>query len=120
MEKKFSKFEIAAIKRTAANVSKDTIAKDKLIKKIEELTKEKEAIQKRIDAWQTPIIEMTGGYTTEDLVIRVVDKSGKNPITKFLFKYPDTIVPPTEEVPFEQPVEHKEENNVLIEDFNEF
>lgn len=93
MEKKFSKFDIAAIKRTAANVSKYVTEKTKLEKKQQELAAKVEELQQMIDGWQEPIKAMTGGYTTESLVTRVVDKSGKNPITKFELIYPETVVP---------------------------
>ena len=105
MEKKFSKIEIAAIKRTAQNVAQFVTKKEKLNKKIEELEMEKQSLQPMIDAFQGPIKEMTGGYTTEDLVQREVvhtgkmdSKTGKEIIqTRYVLKYPKTVVPPTTE-----------------------
>jgi hypothetical protein len=101
MEKKFTKFQIATIKRTAQNVNPLVVKKDKINAKIAELNSELDTIQKQIDSWESAISAMTGGFTTEDLVSKVVipdggkDKNG-NPtkITKFVLKYPDTVLPP--------------------------
>ena len=110
MEKKFSKIEIAAIKRTAQNVATFVTKKERIDAKIAELEAEKKSLQPMIDAFQGPIKEMTGGYTTEDLVQREVvktgkfdQKTGKEIIqTRYILKYPETVVPPTaEEAPQE-------------------
>lgn len=106
MEKKFSKIEIAAIKRTAQNVATFVTKKERIDAKIAELEAEKKALQPMIDAFQGPIKDMTGGYTTEDLVMREVTKTGKFDQktgkeiiqTRYVLKYPETVVPPTEEV----------------------
>lgn len=109
MEKKFSKIEIAVIKRTAQNVSQFVTKKEKLDAKIAELEAEKTALQPIIDSFQGPIKEMTGGYTTEDLVVResvhtgkLDAKTGKEIIqVRFVLKYPETVVPveiPSDEV----------------------
>lgn len=113
MEKKFSKIEIAAIKRTAQNVAQFTTKKAKLDEKIAELEAEKAALQPMIDAFQGPIKNMTGGYTTEDLITREVIKTGKmDPKTgkeilqtRFVLKYPETVVPPVADEPAEEPIE---------------
>ena len=61
---------------------------------------ELESIQAQIEGYQVPIKEATGGYTTEDLITRVVlttdkvDKDGKPiKVTQYNLTYPDTIVP---------------------------
>lgn len=106
MEKKnFSKIEIAVIKRTAQNVAQFVNKKEKLNAKIAELEAEKASLQPIIDSFQGPIKEMTGGYTTEDLVTRETvhtgkmdSKTGKEILqTRYILKYPDTVVPPTTE-----------------------
>lgn len=106
MEKKeFSKFFIASLKRTAQNVQPLVRRKTKLLAQIEEMRDELCSLQAQIDGYQIPIKEVTGGYTTEDLVKRVVtetaklDKDGK-PIkmTQYVLKYPDTIVPMEEKM----------------------
>jgi len=105
MEKKnFSKIEIAVIKRTAQNVAQFVTKKEKLNAKIAELEAEKASLQPIIDSFQGPIKEMTGGYTTEDLVTREVvhtgkmdSKTGKEILqTRYILKYPDTVVPVNE------------------------
>lgn len=101
MEKKFSKIEIAVIKRTAQNVSQFVTKKERIDAKIAELEAEKAALQPIIDSFQGPIREMTGGYSTEDLVIRetvhtgkVDAKTGKEILqTRFVLKYPETVIP---------------------------
>lgn len=101
MEKKFSKIEIAVIKRTAQNVAQFVGKKEKLDAKIAELEAEKAALQPIIDSFQGPIKDMTGGDTTEDLVIREVVHTGKMDAktgkeilqTRFVLKYPETVVP---------------------------
>ena len=100
MKKEFSKFFIASLKRTAQNVSPLVRRKQKLQAEIAEREEELESIQKQLDTYEAPIKEATGGYGTEDLVVRTVevtdklDKDGK-PIkqTKWNLKYPETIVP---------------------------
>ena len=104
MKKEFSKFFIASLKRTAQNVSPLVRRKQKLQAEIVDREKELESIQKQLETYEAPIKEATGGYSTEDLIVRTVevtdktDKDGK-PIksTKWNLKYPDTIVPPVEE-----------------------
>ena len=103
MEKKFSKIQIATIKKVAQLVSKDVVTKEKLQKKIAELQEEIAGTQVRIDGFQTPIKQITGGYTTEDLVEREVvhtgklnDKGKEILQTKYNLKYPETIIPVAE------------------------
>lgn len=100
--KKFSKFQIASFKRTAQNVYPNVRRKEKLLAEIEAKKKELESIQLQIDAYQAPIKEATGGYTTEDLIVREVvegiDKNGKSiKTTVYKLRYPDTIVPPDDD-----------------------
>ena len=91
--KEFSKFEVASIKRTAQNVDKYVSRKTKLLAKRAELDTEIKTMQTMIDGWQEPIKNMTGGFTTEDLITKTIDKSGENPITKYELKYPETVIP---------------------------
>lgn len=101
-EKKFSKFFVASLKRTAQNVYPLVRQRSKLIKQIGEAHEELNSINIQLDAYQTPIKEQTGGYTTDDLISREVidtgktDKNGK-PVKQTVYKliYPDTIVPNT-------------------------
>ena len=101
-EKKFSKFFVASLKRTAQNVYPLVRQRNKLQKQIEEAQEELNSINVQLDAYQTPIKEQTGGYTTDDLISREVidtgktDKNGK-PVKQTVYKliYPDTVVPNT-------------------------
>lgn len=103
--KKFTKFEIATIKRTAQNVSPMVSKKRKIAAQIIALKEEYDNLTKMQEQYEASIRTMTGGFSTEDLVNKVVettnslDKNG-NPVkvTKFVLKYPDTVVPPTEEI----------------------
>lgn len=116
--KEFSKFQVATLKRVAQSVSPLVRAKEKLVNQITECEQELKSIQVQIDAFQGPIKEMTGGYTTEDLVVREVsvtdklDKEGKPvKVTKWVLRYPDTVVPVEQE---EQGV--PEEAESVVED----
>lgn len=100
MKKEFSKFFIASLKRTAQNVSPLVRRKQKLQAEIADRENELKSIQVQLDTYEAPIKEATGGYGTEDLIIRTVevtdkvDKDGK-PLkqTKWNLRYPETIVP---------------------------
>lgn len=101
-EKKFSKFFVASLKRTAQNVYPLVRQRKKLQKQIAEAHEELNSINIQLDAYQAPIKEQTGGYTTDDLIRREVietgktDKNGK-PVKQTVYKliYPDTVIPTT-------------------------
>lgn len=110
-EKRFTKFELARLKRTAQNVDQYIQKKNKLALKIAELQGEFDNLVKLIELTDGPTKAMTGGFGTEDIIRKVVtptDKVDKNgnviKVTTFEFIYPDTIIPPT---PIES-VENKE------------
>ena len=98
--KKFSKFEIATIKRTAQSVNPMVSKKAKLKEQIDALQAEYNQLDTMQEQYEASIKTMTGGYGTEDLVEKViettgaVDKNGK-PVktTKFVLKYPETVIP---------------------------
>ena len=97
--KQFSNFEKAAIKRTAQNVDKFVTKKFKLAEQINKLQEEYSALVKMQEEWEAPIVSMTG-HTTEELVSKqeviITAKDGKSTKTyKFVLKYPETVVPPT-------------------------
>lgn len=107
-EKKFTKFELARIKRTAQNVDQYVTKKNKLVAKVAEMQKEIDELQQLIDMSDAPVKLTTGGYGVEQLVRKVVtptDKLDKNgniiKQTSYEFIYPDTIVPPVAEIPTE-------------------
>lgn len=114
--KKFTKFEIATIKRTAQNVSPMVSKKRKIAAQMIALKEEYDNLAKMQEQYEASIRTMTGGFSTEDLVNKVVettnslDKNG-NPvkITKFVLKYPDTVVPPMGEIPTQKAEDITEE-----------
>lgn len=116
--KEFSKFQIASFKRTAQNVYPLVRKKEKLVEQINAAQAELTDIEAQIDAQQGYIKEATGGYTTEDIIIREVTDTGKkdkngNPVkvTTFKLRYPETVIPPVEE---EAKVETPEEEHTPI------
>lgn len=123
--KEFNSIERASIKRTAQNVERFVVKKTKTLEKIAELQEELESIQRMIDSWQAPIKEMTGGYTTEDLIRTVTIVTGTDPKTgkeitakKYEFIYPDTVIPPvaegSDEEVSEESIEDNEESSEFI------
>lgn len=106
MEKKFTKFELARMKRTAQNVDQYLTRKNKLVEKKAAIEAELAEVNNLIELTDAPTRAMTGGYGTEDIIKKVVtptDKLDKNgnviKQTTYEFIYPDTIVPPVIEVP---------------------
>ena len=120
MKKEFSKFFVASLKRTAQNVSPLVRRKQKLQAEIAEREEELKSIQVQLDTYEAPIKEATGGYGTEDLVVRTVevtdkvDKDGKPiKVTKWNLKYPETIVPVEETAELAEPADVAEADTVV-------
>ena len=120
MKKEFSKFFVASLKRTAQNVSPLVRRKQKLQAEIAEREEELKSIQVQLDTYEAPIKEATGGYGTEDLVVRTVevtdkvDKDGKPiKVTKWNLKYPETIVPVEEIVETIEPADEAPEADTV-------
>ena len=78
-----TKFERAAVKRTAQNVK---MLRNKLAKvqaRIDKITEEKTAIEQEIELWETPI-KTKFGYTSEQLLSDNLEDHGQsNVITDF-------------------------------------
>lgn len=91
MKREFNKFEIASIKRVASAVERFVQKKKKIEEQISTLKKEHSKIAAEQEIWEAPIKNMTGGFSTEDLVRKVI---GENKVPKFILKYPDTVLPP--------------------------
>lgn len=98
--RKFSKFEIATIKRTAQSVNPMVSKKTKIKEQIDALQAEYDQLNTMQEQYEASIKTMTGGYGTEDLVDKViettsaVDKNGKPiKVTKYVLKYPETVIP---------------------------
>lgn len=104
--KKFTKFEIAAMKRTAANVDRFIGQKERLLAKKAAIEAELASVQQQIDLADAPTIAITGGYGTEALFRKEVIDTGKTndkgvaiKTTKYVLKYPETVIPVIEEAP---------------------
>ena len=96
--KTFTTREIAQIKRTAQNVAPIVAKRERVYAKIKSLYTELETLDAQIDAWETAVKAMTNGFTTNDLVDRVVNETttadGKVVKTvTYVLKFPDTVVP---------------------------
>lgn len=109
MEKKFTKFELARLKRTAQNVDQFLQKKAKLEAQKAKIDAELAEVLNLIELTDAPTKAMTGGYGTEDIIRKVVvptDKVDKNgnllKQTSYEFIYPDTIVPPVVEAETEE------------------
>lgn len=112
--KTFTTREIAQIKRTAQNVAPIAAKRERVYAKIKALYTELEVLDAQIDAWETAVKAMTNGFTTNDLVDRVVNETttAEGKVVKtvtYVLKFPDTVVPaesPVEtsilDVPFEE------------------
>lgn len=120
IERKFDKFFVANLRRTAQMVSPMVREKGKLIAEIEEKYARIDVLNTQIESLDSHIRQECG-YGVEDLITREVvntgklDKAGKPiKVTKWILKYPETIIPPTEEQ--ETPVEVEEnpvEDNII-------
>lgn len=127
IERKFDKFFVANLKRTAQMVSPMVREKDKLVDEINEKYARIDVLRAQIESLDSHIRQECG-YGVEDLITREVvntgklDKAGKPcKVTKWILKYPETIIPPTEEQ--ENPVEVEEnpveDNTMETENFVE-
>lgn len=66
--KELSRTELATVKRTAANVKTFRTKKAKLEAQRAKIETELESVNKSIDLFEQPIIEVTGGYTSEQVL----------------------------------------------------
>ena len=119
MEKKLNQMQLGIVKRIAQNVNGNFEKVAKLNEKIAALVEERDTLQTMIDEMEAPVIRMTGGYKSTDLYDKVIvpqfngdgtpklnDKTGYQvKTTKYVLKYPDTILPPVVEKPVEETVE---------------
>lgn len=110
MEKKFNSLQVASMRRTAANVFQYTTKRDKLIEKLDKIQQEINEINELINIADYPTVQMTGGFTSEDIFVR--EKVGDTSTHKLVLKYPETIIPiedTTEEPVLEVATEEKAE-----------
>lgn len=122
MEKKFSKFELARLKRTAQNVEQFVAKKNRLVAQINKIQAELDEVNNMIELTDAPTVAMTG-YHSEEIIKKVVtptDKLDKNgnviKMTTFEFIYPDTIIPPVTAKPVETVVEETMGEEPMVEE----
>ena len=108
-------YDRMTIKTAAKAVSHFESKKQTIKKKIEALQQEYDSIQEQVLEYSKAVVEKTG-YLPLDLV----EKVGNN----WVFKYPDTVVPPTqktvtEEVVTEEKEEKEKEEEKVMPNTNE-
>lgn len=136
MEKKLNQMQLGIVKRIAQNVNGNFEKVAKLNEKIEALIEERDTLQTMIDEMEAPVVRMTGGYKSTDLYDKVIvpqfnedgtpkvnEKTGYQvKTTKYVLKYPDTILPSIVEKPVKETVEAvpaKEVEETVITDYSE-
>lgn len=119
MEKKLNQMQLGIVKRIAQNVNSNFEKVTKLNEKIKTLVEERDTLQTMIDEMEAPVVRMTGGYKSTDLYDKVIvpqfnedgtpkvnEKTGYQvKTTKYVLKYPDTILPPVVEETVEETIE---------------
>lgn len=102
VNKEFTSREKGMIKSVAKTVYPMYAKLYKLQEQVRNLENEIEIQQKAIDNWEKGVMDLTGGFTSMELVEREVVNVGKDgkDIRKanFKLKYEDTVIPPYEEV----------------------
>lgn len=66
--KELNRFEMAAVKRTAQNVKKFLKTQACLEAKMTKISEDLAQLKDSIDAWETPIKLMTGGFTSTEVL----------------------------------------------------
>lgn len=69
--------QFAGVKRIAQNVNPLVVKKNKIAAKISELSKEYNALEAEIEGHEMGVKALTGGLTSEDLVVKKVEDTGK-------------------------------------------
>ena len=77
MNKILSVRQFATVKRVAQNVNPLVVKKNKIAAKISELNAEYNALVEEIEGHEMGIKALTGGLTSEDLVVKKVEDTGK-------------------------------------------
>ena len=77
MSKILSVRQMATVKRVAQNVNPLVVKKNKIAAKIDELNAEYNALVEEIEGHEMGIKALTGGFTSEDLVVKKVEDTGK-------------------------------------------
>lgn len=86
--KELSRFELAIIKRTAQNTKRLRKKRDKILAKQEEQEKELAILNQTIDEFEQPIVTMTEGFTSEEVLdgtMEFVQSQGFNSVEEMEF-----------------------------------
>ena len=93
MSKTFDSFQKSTIKNAAKAVAHFQAKKDKLVAQIQELESIIKTLDNDIKCYEVAVENIAEGYKPQDLCEKV-SRGSKN---DWVFKYPDTILPPTSE-----------------------
>lgn len=77
MNKTLTVRQFAGVKRIAQNVNPLVVKKSKIAAKIDELNAEYNALTEEIEGHEMGVKALTGGFTSEDLVVKRVEDTGK-------------------------------------------
>jgi len=77
MNKTLTARQFAGVKRIAQNVNPLVVKKNKIAAKIDELNTEYNALTEEIEGHEMGVKALTGGLTSEDLVVKKVEDTGK-------------------------------------------
>lgn len=69
--------QFATVKRVAQNVNPSVVKKNKIAAKINKLNAEYNALTEEIEGHEMGVKALTGGLTSEDLVVKKVEDTGK-------------------------------------------
>lgn len=77
MTKELTVRQMASIKRVAQNVNPLVTKKNKIIPKLDELREEYDSVCNEINGHEMGVISLTGGFTSEYLVEKRIEDTGK-------------------------------------------
>lgn len=93
MSKTFDSFQKSTIKNAAKAVAHFQAKKDKLEEQIKQLQVQQIDLDTEISSYENAVVTITGGYKPLELC----EKVSRGSQNDWVFKYPDTILPPTSE-----------------------
>lgn len=96
MSKIFDSFQKSTIKNAAKAVAHFKARQEKINAQIEALEAQKAKLEEEITSYEKAVADITGGFTPLELCEKVVRNAGGQ--SDWVFKYPSTIIPPTQEV----------------------
>lgn len=86
--KELSRTELATVKRTAANVKTFRAKKAKLEAQKAKIDAELESVNRSIDLFEQPIIEVTGGFTSEQVLNGEMELAMSQPVEETVCEAP--------------------------------